>query len=112
MDPKYLLAGDARHVKRSAALELPERVGCRQRRRTVHHSLLEHPMALLAEAPAALRCPRCSGPMFPQAAGDLDYLCLMCGEYRFLVRQDARIQPLPPEELKPRRRGRPKRYGY
>ncbi|HLH21139.1 MAG TPA: hypothetical protein VK066_01350 [Chloroflexota bacterium] len=68
-------------------------------------------MAQLADTPPALRCPRCSGPMFPQAAGELDYLCLLCGEYRFLVRRAAKVAPLPPEAFK-KRRGRPSRYGY
>ena len=49
--------------------------------------------------------------MFRQAADELDYLCLLCGEYRFLVRQAAKIAPLPPETFK-RRRGRPGRYRY
>jgi hypothetical protein len=56
-------------------------------------------MTLLAAAPPAIRCPRCSGPMFPQDADDLDYLCLMCGEYRFLARKGARVEPLPPPEV-------------
>ena len=68
-------------------------------------------MALLAEAPPALRCPRCSGPMFPQDLDDLDYLCLMCGEYRFLTRKGARVEAPPQlEVLQARRRGRPKRH--
>jgi hypothetical protein len=68
-------------------------------------------MTRLADAPPTLCCPRCNGPMFRQAADELDYLCLLCGEYRFLVRPTTKIAPLPPETFN-RRRGRPGRYGY
>jgi hypothetical protein len=68
-------------------------------------------MPQLATTPVALRCPRCSGPMFPQAAGELDYLCLMCGEYRFLVRKQAEPKPvLVPEPVPTSRRKRSRKW--
>jgi hypothetical protein len=42
-------------------------------------------MALTRQAPTALRCYRCGGPMFREASDALDYVCLLCGEYHFLV---------------------------
>jgi hypothetical protein len=63
-----------------------------------------------AQPPPALRCPRCRGVMFREAADGFDYLCLLCGEYQFLVPAKATREPLPPPEaFAPRRRGRPRR---
>ncbi len=50
-------------------------------------------MTLTTLAPSALTCPRCAGPMYREAADALDYLCLFCGEYRFLAPRRPGIKP-------------------
>jgi hypothetical protein len=67
-------------------------------------------MAVQAHPPPTLRCPRCAGVMFREAAEAFDYLCLWCGEYRFLVPAKATLEPLPPPQaFAARRHGRPRR---
>jgi hypothetical protein len=66
-------------------------------------------MAVRAQPPPSLQCPHCRGVMFREAADALDYLCLFCGEYRFLVPAKASLEPLPLPEAFRGRRGRPKR---
>ncbi len=63
-------------------------------------------MTVTPLAPPALTCPRCAGPMYREAADALDYLCLFCGEYRFLTsRRPARSPELAADLAALRRRG-------
>ena len=62
---------------------------------------------LMPQAPTALCCPRCTGPMYRAADNGLDYVCLLCGEYRFLVpRQPLMTAALRADLAAPRRRQR------
>jgi hypothetical protein len=69
----------------------------------------ENIVAVRVQPPPSLQCPRCNGVMFREAADAFDYLCLFCGEYKFLVPTKASLEPLPPPEAFQARRGRPKR---
>ena len=50
-------------------------------------------MTLTAAAPPALACPCSAGPMYRAASDALDYVCLFCGEHRFLVPRSTGISP-------------------
>jgi hypothetical protein len=65
-------------------------------------------MTLTAHAPPALACPRCAGPMYRAASDALDYVCLFCGEYRFLVPRSTGISPALAADLAAPPRGRPR----
>ena len=57
-------------------------------------------MAVAAQFPPALPCPRCPGVRVRKAADALDWLCLFCGDTHGLVPTKASLEPLtPPEAL-------------
>jgi hypothetical protein len=58
-------------------------------------------MTLAPPARSAPSCPRCTGPMFLEALDVVEYVCLACGEHRFI---DPRRAPRPEASNRPRRR--------
>jgi len=72
-------------------------------------------MDALPQAPASmtLTCPRCAGPMYREAADALDFVCLFCGEYRFLTPRRTSLSPALVADLAAPRRRRPRsRYWH
>ena len=61
-------------------------------------------MSLAPSGPAALSCPRCTGPMFRAASDALDYICLLCGECRFLAPRRAPLSERLVADLAAKRR--------